>query len=274
MRRFIAAIVAGIVGTVGLTVVGTPAFAAPPVNDAFGDRVPVDLGSPVGVDTSEATVEAHDIEATSACPVPPGSPPATTNTIWFDWNSGATPPSQLAVMLTNATFAAGAAVVTGDPGSFTTVACGGGIFPFSPAPDTTYHVMVFDFLGAGGGTALLAIDELPPPPTLSLTVDPIGRFDSKTGTATLTGTYNCTNAFFTDISGSVRQAVGRFVIRGTFFTGGVDCDGEAHTWTALVVADNGKFAGGKAMSVAFGFACGVPFCTSTLVEQAVQLKGR
>jgi hypothetical protein len=272
MRRILGVGVTAVLATAGVAVGGSQVAAAPPVNDAYADRSSLVLGSPVTVDTTEATVEALDVEATDVCPFPPGPPPATTNTVWFDWDAGVAPPSQVIVTFTESSFAAGVAVVTGDPGSFTGVACGLSAL-LTPLPATTYHVLVFDPFGVGGGTTTVTIDEAPPSPTLSLTVDPRGRFDSRTGAAMLSGTYRCTDAFFVDLFGDVRQDVGRFAVIGSFFTSGVDCDGQEHPWTATVFPQNGKFAGGKALTVVIGFSCGVLSCTQAFVEQTVVLTG-
>jgi hypothetical protein len=266
---------AGVTAAFSVAMFGATAasvLAAPPANDAYADRIPVDLASPVAVDTTEATVEPLDLEATQACPLPPGPPPATTNTVWFDWHTGPTPPSTALVSFSGATFPAGVAVVTGDPGSFAGVACGLSAI-FEPEPATIYHVLVFDPFDTGGGTATLTIDEPPPAPTLSLTVDRVGRFDPQTGAAMLSGTYRCTDAFFVDIFGDVRQHVGRFTVIGLFSSAGAECDGEEHAWTATVVPDNGAFAGGKAVTVAIGFSCGALQCTDAFVEQTVMLRG-
>ena len=71
-----------------------------------------------------------------------------------------------------------------------------------------------------------------------------------------------------------RQNVGRFTIFGSgeFFDFGT-CDGVAHTWSADIFPQNGKFAGGKTMTVTFAFSCGPFECASGFVEQKVQLRG-
>ena len=47
-----------------------------------------------------------------------------------------------------------------------------------------------------------------------------------------------------------------------------------HPWSAQVFSNNGLFRGGKAASVAFGFACGVFDCSVGYAEQTVQLSSR
>jgi hypothetical protein len=45
-------------------------------------------------------------------------------------------------------------------------------------------------------------------------------------------------------------------------------------WSAEVFPENGKFKGGKAMTVTFTFACAPFECTEGFVEQTVQLRGK
>ena len=106
-------------------------------------------------------------------------------------------------------------------------------------------------------------------PELSLTVNPRGKVD-KYGNALISGSYTCTGGDFVDLFTSLRQPVGRFAIQGDGYSGGA-CDGAAHSWTAVVVPYNGKFAGGKAASFTFAFSCGKVFCADSYVEQSVRL---
>jgi hypothetical protein len=263
--------------TTMLSVAATqPALAAPPPGDSFADAQTLSYGDTVAIDTTEATVEDPlDRQAGDACPVPPGPPPSTVNTLWFEFTADETTPTEATVFVDQAFWEPGVAVVTGTPGAFTGIACGPVLAVFNPEPGTTYHIMIFDFdetVAPNGGTAVLSLGELPVP-ELGLTVDPTGRFNRKTGTATISGTYECTNAFFADIAGDVSQRVGRFIIRGSFSTSEIQCDGAAHPWTAEVFPENGTFAGGKALTVAIGFSCNIVFCTEAFVEQTIQLKG-
>jgi hypothetical protein len=122
-----------------------------------------------------------------------------------------------------------------------------------------------------------------PEPTLDVTVDRFVTFD-QAGVATVTGTFTCANADFADIidiTGSIRQSVGRFTIVGTFgfielatFT----CDGTAQTWSAVAVPENGTFRGGKATVIASGTACDfddfqVPCAIDFGEPETVQLRG-
>lgn len=277
-RRLLATVSVTALLTTLLSVAGTqPALAAPPAGDSFADAQTLTFGDTVAIDTTEATVEDPlDRQAGDACPVPPGPPPSTVNTIWFEFTADATTPTEAAVFVDQAFWDAGVAVVTGTPGAFTGVACGPFLAVFNPQPGTTYHIMIFDFdetSAPNGGSAVLSFGEMPPAPELGLTVNATGTFNRATGTATISGTYECTNAFFVDIFGDVSQRVGRFILRGSFSTFGIECDGAVHPWSAEVFPENGTFAGGKALTVTIAFSCGIAFCSDAFVEQTVQLKG-
>jgi len=181
------------------------------------------------------------------------------------------------VDVSSSSYTAGVIVATGSPGSFSLVTCGPGAVIFGGTGGTTYSILAFDFQGDGGGnggTLQISLTEAPPPPTVALTIDPTGRVDARTGTASLTGTFTCTNADFMGIFGDLSQRVGRGTVNGffEFFTEGA-CDGTARRWSAEVPAVNGKFAGGKSAAFTFSFACGAFQCSDGFAEQTVQLRG-
>jgi hypothetical protein len=126
-------------------------------------------------------------------------------------------------------------------------------------------------------TLLVALQAAPAAaaPTVDVTVDPVGRVDPQTGVAFLTGTYTCSSdGLYIAITGEVRQAVGRFVVFGgfDFFEAGA-CDGTSHPWSATVLPANGRFAGGKAMTLVTASSCDPFECTTIFPEQTVRLRG-
>jgi hypothetical protein len=273
MRKTVIALFAGTAVLSGIVVTAPPAFAAAPANDDFAARTSLTLGSPVAFDSSEATSEDLDTEAAQSCPFPPGPPPAADNTIWYEWDAGSSPPAQVAVTLSVAV-PTGVAVVTGEPGSFVGVACGGGLAQFSPVGGESYRVMLFDFSGFGGGPGQLTIGEPPAPPSITATVDPFGYVDGKTGSATVTGTYRCANATFAFVEGALEQRAGRLLLRGFLVADEpLMCDGTDRRWSATVVESNGLFTGGKAVVEASVFACGFQACTSEFFSQELKLRG-
>ncbi|HSD76747.1 MAG TPA: hypothetical protein VLA98_05060, partial [Solirubrobacteraceae bacterium] len=79
------------------------------------------------------------------------------------------------------------------------------------------------------------------------------------------------DAVFLDVE--LRQSVGRFTISGYGSTAAA-CDGTAQPWSAEVLPSNGKFAGGRTVSVVVGFACGPFSCGESSQEARVKLRGR
>jgi hypothetical protein len=247
-----------------------PAVAAPPGNDTLAGATPVTPGFGAELDTSEATTDADDAQLNATC-----GAPATDASVWYALTSASVTP--VVVDVSRSSYSAGVLVGLGTPGNLETITCGAEAVGFFVNPGYTYYVLAIDDQldgGGNGGTLRISFTEAPPLPTVEVTVDPVGRFDARTGIATLTGTYSCTNGDFIQVSGEARQNVGRFTIVGFF---GIEdfgtCDGTPRSWSADVVPANGKFAGGTAMTVTFGFTCGPVECIEGVTEQTVQLRG-
>jgi hypothetical protein len=269
-RRSFRYVVTGLAAGMLMFVQASTAVAAPPSNDTFGGATVVSLGFSEQLDTTEATTDADDAQLNATC-----GAPATDASVWYAFTAAAD--GGVVVDVSQSDYSAGVLVGIGTQGSLETVACGPGTVGFGAAAGTTYYVLAIDdqFDGGGnGGTLNISFNEAPPPPTVDIVVDPVGRVDARTGVAFLTGTYTCSNADFIDVFGDVSQAVGRFVIRGSFsFFDVGTCDGEPHSWSATVFPENGKFAGGKAMTVTFAFSCGAFECAEDFTEQTVILRG-
>ncbi len=248
----------------------SPASAAAPSNDVSGGATAISFGSAVTQDTTEATTDAEDAALNAGC-----GAPATDASVWYSF-SAATDEGVI-VDVASSTYSAGVIVAVGSPGSLSPVACGPGATAFSATAGTTYSILAFDdqFDGGGnGGTLSISVTAAPAAPTLEVVVDPIGLVDARSGAATLSGTYTCTNADFLAIFGELSQRVGRGTVEGFFdvFTNG-QCDGIAKPFSAVVTPRNGKFAGGKTAAVAFSFACGAFECRDGYTEQRVLLRG-
>ena len=253
-------------------VLAAPALAAPPSNDTFAGAVVIgSLPFTDTVDTTEATTDAVDEQANEEC-----GAPATDASVWYS----ITPTSDMSILVdaSDATYGAGILVVTGAPapGTFEHVACGPFAIAFSATAGVTYSIVVFDFQedgGGNGGILHLTVDVAPPPPVIEVTVDPVGQFDSRTGSATVSGTVTCTgdsNPGFLDVQ--LRQRAGRVIISGSGGTG-FACDGTTQEWTIEIFGDNGLFKGGRAEVLAFAIACGEVFCGETFQETTVHLRG-
>ncbi len=253
--------------TVGLA---PPALAAVPSNDTYGGaEVIAAVPFSTTLDTTEATTDADDVEL-NVC-----GAPAMDASVWYSFT--ATADGAYIADATASDYSAGVFVAVGSPGAFLVLACGPGGAVWEAAAGETYSIVVIDDQqdgGGNGGTMSLVVDVAPPPPDLEVTVDPTGRFDARTGTATISGTLLCSeDAVVASVEAQVTQRVGRLLIRGFGFTQ-VPCDGSAQPWSMEVIGDNGLFKGGKAVSVTFSVACGLVFCSEYFAEHTVQLKGK
>ena len=255
-----------------LSIGAASALAAPPANDTFAGATVAGLGFSETLDTSQATTDATDADANSTC-----GAPMTDASVWYSYTAATD--GGVAVDVSQSDYSAGAIVVSGSPGSFFVEACGPGATAFTATAGTTYHVMAIDDQydgGGNGGTLRISIDEAPPPPTLSVTVDPTGYVNAKTGVATITGTITCTDATFVETFTQLRQPVGKRAFVNGFgglFTGGEICSGTPQPWSSDVYPDGGKFVGGKSASFTTSFACGPIQCTDGYSEQTVKLRG-
>lgn len=248
-----------------------PTLAAAPTNDTYAGRAPIAVGDSLSLDTREATTDADDTEMNAPC-----GAPAMDASVWYELT--ATTTGFIGVDVSASDYAAGVFVATGSPGSFEVLACAPGATAFEAVAGETYAILAIDDQsdgGGNGGTLEIQVAELPPPPVIDLTVNKSGRFNSRTGSATISGTVNCSGgpAEFSFIDVFVRQAVGRFYIDGYGFIEGFSCDGTTQAWSAEVFGFNGLFKGGKALAVSFAFACGTFLCGEGFVERVVQLKG-
>jgi hypothetical protein len=246
----------------------TPATAAPPGNDTVAGATAITaLPTTINENTTEATTDALDETVNADC-----GAPATNASVWFTYTD--TTGAGFIADMSASDYTGGFIVTAGDPADANLVACG----PTSVAvsggePGTTYYVVAFSDTEVNGGNLSVTFSALPPAPETTLTVDPTGKA-FKDGSAQLTGTYSCTNAsdYDSDIEGTLTQRVGRFKVNGFFFVYPLTCDGQVHTWEALVTSDNGSFSGGKAAHVTLIFACGFFDCAVQEVDGTVQLR--
>ena len=270
IRKRIAVLI-GLLITASLAGAG-PVLAAAPSNDLYVNAQAVSVGFSDAFSTTDATTDADDV----AINTPDCGAPATDASVWYTLTS-ATDVS-VAVDLSGSNYSAGAIVATGDPSGFTLVTCGPGAVAWSATSGVTYTILVFDdqLDGTGnGGDLVINVAEAPPPPELSLTVNPRGVFNSHTGSATISGTVTCSGAAdFTFIDVFVRQKVGRLFIDGESFIEGFTCDGTTQAWSAEVFGFNGVFKGGRTATVTFAVACGIFECGVGFDESIVMLSAK
>jgi len=273
-RRAGRALAAGAIGVLAAGVTVAPAWAAAPANDEVAGAVAVSLGDHITLDTTEATTTAADaaLNTDSDC-----GAPATDASVWYSYTAAAD--GGVVLDASSSDYSAGFMLFEGTPTADSFLGCGPQTAGFGTTAGTTYTVMVFDDgldeNPANGGNLVLDVNEAPPPPTVDVTVDPRAKVD-KAGTAWVTGSYTCTDGDFIELDGELHQNVGRLTINGFgFIFDEGTCDGAPHTFTMPITGENGKFAGGKAASIVFSFACGAFECADGYAEQRIQLtKGR
>lgn len=262
---------------VGLLLVGSlagaaPVLAAAPLNDTYPNIETIAVGFTDTVDTTEATTDADDLDIAAGC----DGVPALDASVWYSLT--ATADMGIVVDVSASSYSAGVIIASGSLGSFFVEACGPGASAWFATSGVTYTILVFDDQedGAGnGGTLEINVAEIPPPPELSLTVNPRGTFDAHTGGAVISGTVTCTGeAEFSFIDVSVRQKVGRLFIDGFGSIEGFACDGTTQAWSADIFPFTGVFKGGRAITVTFAVACGTFQCGEGFDESIVNLSGK
>lgn len=254
-------------------VAALPAVAAP-ANDTYSGREVLTDPLPITVmaETTAATTDADDAELNMMC-----GAPATDASVWYEYTP--TTEGELVIDPLASDYSVWTIVATGGPGSWTVEMCGPGVIPFFAMPGVTYTILVFDDQvdgGGNGGQLQFTIDQAPPPPSIEVSVDPRGTFDSRTGAATLTGTYTCAASDggmvefgFLDIR--LTQRAGRVYIEGSGFVEPLTCDGIEQPWTVTTEWSNGLFKGGKAEAQIWAEACGPGSCGFFDDVQAVKL---
>ena len=247
------------------------ALAAAPGNDIISGATTVSsLPFNDSINTTEATTDADDVQLNTFC-----GAPATDASVWYAVQGH---DSTIVADVSGSDYSAGVLVGIGTPGALDIITCGPGAVAFYAFAGTTYYVLAIDDQlngdGLNGGTLNLSMYEIVSPTIDRFTVNKYGTVNTKTGVATISGTYSCRHADFIDVTVDARQPVGRFAILGSgeFFDFST-CDGTAHTWSAQVYPTNGKFAGGKTMTVNFATSCGPLDCAFGYAEQKVQLRG-
>jgi hypothetical protein len=261
-----------------------PATAAVPSNDLPSGAIAVSDGFSETRDTTEATTDAYDTQAVEVC-----QQPNTGASVWYSFTS--VTDVAVRVDVSASSYSAAVAVAVGEPGDLSPLTCFGvspghfgtpGLAIFEATAGTTYSILVFDNQDDGGGNGgTLDIEvSVPVRPTIAVTIDPVGRVDARTGVATLTGTFTCTNASQLIILGGVWQ--GRSsdddpMVFGQLQVGYLDasdCDGTLQLWSADVASFDGKFRGGRADVAIDGTVCTSFSCVGVeMPHQAVQLRG-
>jgi hypothetical protein len=244
-----------------------PASAAPPSNDTSATATPITaLPFSDTVDTTEATTDDEDAAVNTSC-----GAPATNGSVWYTFE--ATAPAYL-VDVSQSDFTAGVIVATGQPGALELVNCGPSSIGFEAVSGQTYYVMAFsDDPAVVGGQLVIAVSEAEPAPKVSMTVNDTGKFNKKTGTATISGTYTCIGtADLVVLQGRLQQEQSDDVqVGGTFDVPDLTCGGVG-TWSIEVTPEEGKFKRGDAATVALTAGCNALGCNIYETLEVVRLR--
>jgi hypothetical protein len=204
----------------------------PPPNDDFDNATVI---STVPYSNTEDTSDATSAVDDPNCFTLPGSDP----TVWYKF----TPSQSLRYNInTNASsYPTAVSVYTGTRGNLSQLTCTFGSAQFSATAGQTYYIEVGSVAGAEGGTLVFSLDVAF---NMQLALGSTGSVISRTGTATVSGSVTCTKANTVNVSGDLKQTIGRLIVHGSYSTS-VPCSGDT-SWKATVTGDNGLFAAGKA----------------------------
>ena len=262
MKRFAIPMIVAMMLSLSLAV---PVLAAAPSNDAYPGRTVIgSIPFSETLSTTEATADADDTEIHGQC-----GAPAIDASVWYELTLVSTTTVQ--IDLSGSDYAAGVAVATGSPGSFSVVNCAPGVMAFEAVGGETYAILVFDYDGIGnGGTLNILVDEAPPPPAIDVTVNSTGTF-TRSGSATVSGTVICdASVEFAFVDVQLRQRTGRLFIDGSG-SSDVVCDGTVHPWTVEVFG-NGLYKGGSATANVSAVACNTFGCGQDFEQRSVKLR--
>jgi Rieske Fe-S protein len=252
-----------------VVVTALPASAAPPSHDTIdGAKVISEVPFSEIVDTTEATTDAEDAAINTNC-----GAPATNGSVWYSLTASGSAAAYL-VDVSQSDFTAGVIVATGTPGNLSLVTCGPQSVGFEVTPGTTYFLMAFsDNPDVVGGQLSISVTEASPPPKVSMTINEVGRVNTKTGAATVSGTYTCDGqADFTVLQGRLSQKQGDIHVVGNFEQLDLPCGG-TFKWSATIAPESGKFKRGEAASLALVAACNQLGCNVYETLDVLRLRG-
>ena len=239
-------------------------LAAAPANDLPDGAVAItEIPAHVTLDTTEATTTTDNV----GC----GSDGTDQATVWYSLTLPAA--TSVLVDASASGYRVGINAFVGTAEADTLIACAEQGLRLDVEASTTVLLMFADVDGeANGGQLDVHIDVAPPAIDLSLTVDPVGKVDPRTGEALVTGTVSCSMA--TSDAGldlELRQSLGRFTIRG-FGGSGLECGPDPTPWAVSVVGDSGRLGPGKATVNVSAFACDLFTCDDVFESISVRLR--
>ena len=151
------------------------------------------------------------------------------------------------------------------------VTCNPSSGSFFPVGTTTVNCQATD--GSGNVATGSFLVQVYAPLELSVTINNRGTANPQTGTATISGTVNCSRAISVNLGGTLEQVFARRVtISGTFGTQ-IECTAPSTNWTVSVTGDNGRFGAGSASATVDAFGCELT-CHEAPAASDIRLAGR
>ena len=141
----------------------------------------------------------------------------------------------IAVDVSQSNYSAGVAVGVGSQGNLQTLTCGPGAVAFFAAAGTTYYVLAIDDQedgGGNGGSLNISFNDIPPPPTVDITMNRSAVSDIHTGVAKIPGPTRAPTVIHRPLRGRPPNRRPGFVLGFGFFSESGTCDGEPHAWAA------------------------------------------
>jgi hypothetical protein len=239
---------------------------AQPASDDFGSATTVIEPLPFSHSTSTVGATSADTD-----------PPCGGATVWYAYTPSTS--GRIAADTIGSDYDTTLWVGTGSPDELVTIGCNDDAFglqsfvSWDAVAGTTYYIMAGSCCDSTspGGNLVLNVGAPPPPPQLDISIDAVGTFDSRSGTATIRGTVDCSDGNFVDGFGTIRQRVGRDFVTGEFSFSFEECSQDM-PWSATITG-SGVFAGGKATVNVSVFTCSPIDCVDDSTSRIVRLRG-
>ena len=277
LQRRVAALAGSLALIGGIVYTAGPAAAAAPGNDTKAGAVVIPNSLPYNYtqSTTEATVDSGESAASSYC-LGVGAP-AFEHAVWFKATIPAGLTQAIRVDVSASDYGAGIAVLLDNGGTLSAIDCvpGAYVTPGAPAAGT-YYLVVF-----GDGTTAttvatstsrsISFHRRPTFPSPS-TRPGLQPRKAEPGSPELSPASAMVRMAVFSVDGSITQTVGRLIISSYFSSGqSIPCDGETYPWQAYAPPTNGKFSGGKSITVSTAFGCNDAGCNAGYAEATVRL---
>jgi Family of unknown function (DUF6299) len=112
----------------------------------------------------------------------------------------------------------------------------------------------------------------PPPLTIDLTVDRKGKVQRASGSVTIGGTMQCSQAAAVQLTGTVTQRASRLVLITGSFSTSVQCSSTPTSWTARVAAQGTPFNPGAALVDVTASAVDPNFGVPVIVQNSALIR--